>query len=310
VQLAGIETREERPAAAPREAAPAAPTHTFAGIGLMLLGILMFAVNDTLGKWLVGTFSVGQILLFRSAASLVVLAPLIWRAGPIKLVRVPRPGLQVVRVVLATLEVAFFYWSVALLPLADAMTYYLAGPIYLVALSRFILGERTSRARWLAVLAGFAGVVVALGPSGDEVSWGHALAIAGSVLFAFLMIVTRVLAATPGLVLVTWQTVGAMIMGVALAPTGCAPVGAFDMALLALLGVISLGAHLAVARSLRLAPASVVVPFQYTMIVWAVVFGYAAFGDVPGTPVMAGAAVIVVSGVAMLVQERREGNRR
>lgn len=82
-----------------------------AGIGLMVAGILLFAINDALGKWLVATYSVGQVLLIRSLAALAILAPFIWREAA-TFAAAPRPGLQVLRAVFATAEVACFYWVV------------------------------------------------------------------------------------------------------------------------------------------------------------------------------------------------------
>src|SRR5262245_52404874 len=110
-----------------------------AGIGLMLIGVFLFSLNDAAGKWLVATYSVGQMLLIRSATALVLLTPLIWRAGRAAFLTPPRPGLQVLRVLLSALEVAMFFWAVAYLPLADAVTFYLAGPIYVTAISALFL---------------------------------------------------------------------------------------------------------------------------------------------------------------------------
>src|SRR5262245_10762128 len=112
-------------------AAPTSAGHgTIAGIALMLTGIALFGINDALGKWLLATYSVGELLLIRSASALILLAPFIYQAGVAAFIRAPRPGLQLVRIVLSTLEVAMFFWAVSYLPLADTMTFYLAGPIY------------------------------------------------------------------------------------------------------------------------------------------------------------------------------------
>jgi len=93
-----------------------------AGIALMIAGIFLFAVNDALGKWLMATYSVGQVLLIRSMAAMVLLAPFIWR-DVASFAAAPRWGLQVLRALLTTVEVACFYWAVAYLPLADVMAY-------------------------------------------------------------------------------------------------------------------------------------------------------------------------------------------
>src|SRR5437660_776855 len=117
------------------------PSNVFAGIGLMLAGIFLFSVNDALGKWLVASYSVGELLLVRSAAGLILLAPFIRKAGIAAFTSAPRPGLQIARVILSTLEVAMFFWAVSYLPLADTVTFYLASPIYVTALSAVVLRE-------------------------------------------------------------------------------------------------------------------------------------------------------------------------
>jgi drug/metabolite transporter (DMT)-like permease len=243
-------------------------------------------------------------------AALVVLAPLIWRTGPTPFRFAPHPWLQLARVVLGSVEVAFFYWAVVYLPLADVMTYYLAGPIYVAALAAPLLGERLDRGAVAAIALGFVGVVVALNPSASSLSWPALIAVAGSVAFAFLMIVTRKLGGTNGVVLVTTQTLGALVLGAVLTPFGSTMPSPRDFALMALLGVVALAAHACVNRALQLAPASVVTPYQYTLIVWAVVFGWLVFGDVPRAAVLAGAGVIVAAGLLLfLVEQRRAAGR-
>src|SRR5215831_20982413 len=100
------------------------PTGPLAGIGWMLAGIAMFSLNDALGKWLLADYSVGELLLIRSAAALLLLAPFIRNSGVAAFTTAPQPMLQIVRIVLSTLEVAMFFWAVSYLPLADAVTFY------------------------------------------------------------------------------------------------------------------------------------------------------------------------------------------
>lgn len=288
-----------------RAPAPAEPKNAVGGIALMLLAIFIFSVNDTLGKWLAGTYSVGQILLFRGAVGLVVLIPLIRRVGPAALLAVERPGLQVVRVMLATGEVACFYIAVSVLPLADTMTYYLAAPIFATVLAAIVLGERVGWRRWSAVLVGFGGVTLALQPSGAPLGWPALVALTGSVLFSLLMIATRSLRQTSNTVMVAWQMAGSLVFGIVAAPLRWVPIGGSDAVLLGAIGVVAMIAFACVNRSLRLAPASVVVPYQYTVIVWAAIFGYLVFGDVPGSPVVTGPTVIVGAGLFILWREQR-----
>ena len=279
-------------------------TAVMAGIGLMLAGIFFFAVNDALGKWLIATYSVGQLLLVRSAAALVFLGPFIRRDGWQPFVRAPRPGLQLLRAVFSTFEVAFFYWALAYMPLADVMTFYLAGPIYVTAVSPLLLGEHVGWRRWLAVIAGFVGVVIALNPTGAVIAPAAMVALAGSFAFSLLMICTRLVRGTSDTVLVTTQTVGALIFGAAVAPFAWTPLNWRDAALLVLLGVTAMIAHACINRSLKLAPASTVVPYQYTTIVWAILLGYIFFGDVPTVAMLVGAGVIIAAGIYIFVREQ------
>jgi drug/metabolite transporter (DMT)-like permease len=287
-------------------AAPAAQRSTvLAGIGLMLAGIFVFSVNDVMGKWLVATYSVGQVLLLRSAAALVVLAPFLWRGGVKALRRAPLPGLQILRIVFSTLEVVCFYWAVAYLPLTDVMTFYLAGPIYVAGLAALLLGERLDRPHVTAMALGFIGVLIALRPSPATLSLPALIAIAGSLCFAMMMITARQLRGTSDSVLVTGQMLGALVFGLAAAPFGWVTPSWRDCLLLALLGVVAVGAHVCVNRSLKLAPASTVAPYQYTLIVWAVVFGYFVFCDVAEPWTLVGAALIIAAGWWLFAVEQK-----
>ena len=204
---------------------------------------------------------------------------------------------------------ACFYIAVSALPLADTMTYYLASPIFVTVLAALLLGEQVGWRRWSAVIVGFAGVAFALQPSGTSFGWPALVALLGSLLFAFLMIVTRSLRATPNLVMIVWQMAGSLIAGAILAPFMWVPIGVLDAGLLGMVGVVSMIALVCVIRSLKLAPASVVVPYQYTLIVWAAAFGYLFFDDVPTMPVVAGAAVIIGAGLFIFVRERQVARR-
>lgn len=281
---------------------------TLAGILMMLLGILLFSLNDVMGKWLVATYTVGQVLLLRSAAALLVIVPFVVKQGVQRTLRPERPGLQLLRVALGSCEVALFYWAVSYLPLADTMTLWLAAPVWAVVLAALLLGERVDAGRWVAVVAGFAGVAIALNPSGQSLSLPAIIALVGSFSFAAMMITGRQLRGTPDVTLVFWQTLGALLMGVVLLPFGWVTPTLADLGLLGLLGIVAMVAHICVTRSLKLAEASVVVPYQYTLIVWALVFGWFVFGDWPTPAMLFGAALIIAAGLALLVLERRAGN--
>ncbi len=275
-----------------------------AGILLALLGMLMFALNDVMGKWLVATYSVGAVLLLRSAAAMVVLVPILWRSRA-PLWPLERPWLQAARVAASTAEVYCFYFAVTTLPLANVMTYWLAGPIYVAALSPWLLGERVGPWRWTAILVGFAGVVVALRPGAESLSLPVVVSLIGSAMFAFMVVSARMLRRTADGALVFWQTLGPLVVGAATAGVGWVTPTLPDFLLLGLLGIVAMLAHLCVARSLKLADAATVAPLQYTLLLWAIVFGWLVFGDVAEPAILAGAALITASGLVIWWREAR-----
>ena len=277
-----------------------------AGIALMLAGVWAFSFGDALGKYIVATYPVGQLLFLRAIASLALLSPLIWRSRA-EFVRLERPGLHLLRIVLSTLEVAAFFVAVRYLPLADVITFYLASPIFVTALSALLLREQVGWRRWCAVAVGFCGVLIAMRPSAQTISWPALIALGGSVSFSFLMLITRSLRGASDVVLASSQFVGTLVFGALLLPFGWLTPTWPDLSLFAVAGAISVGALLCINRSLKLAPASVVVPYQYSMIVWAVLFGYAVFGDVPTLATLIGAAIIIGAGFYIFLREQALG---
>jgi len=277
------------------------------GVAVMLLGMLLFALNDAMGKWLVSTYSQGQVILIRSVAALVILVPIVWKGGLSGLMKIERPSLQVARVFVSTAELFCFYFAVAALPLADVMTYWLAAPIYVAALSPFLLGEKVGWRRWTAIAIGFVGVLIALQPSSASLTSAALFSILGSAAFAFMMLSGRQLRNTPDTVLAFWQIIGAGLAGhvaVFVTPSGWLPVqSGFDLAFLGLLGVVAMAAHVLVNRALKLADAATVAPLQYTLLLWAVVFGWLFFDDVPQTSIVVGAGLIVLSGLYIFFRE-------
>lgn len=274
------------------------------GIGFMLMAVFLFALNSAAGKWLVARYPVGEFMLIRSSFTLLFLTPFIWRAGRAAFANVPRPRLQVLRVVLSAVEVAMFFWAVSYLPLADTTTFYLAGPIYVTALSVLLLRERVGWRRWSAVLIGFAGVVIALRPSSSSFTLPALIALAGSVTYAGVLITTRALRATNDIALMTTYFIGAIAFGLVTLPFGWVTPTASDLLFLAAIGVSNIVAQFSVIRALKLAPASVVVPYQYTLIVWSVVFGWLMFAELPDGYTIAGAAIIVAAGLYIFWREQ------
>lgn len=268
-----------------------------AGMVIMLFGDFLFSLNDAMAKWLVASFAVGQVLFLRSVGSAIILAPMVLRQPISDLWRVEQPWIQVLRVVFATMDLSLFYAAVAYMPLADVMTFYMAGPIYVAAISHFLLGERIGWRRWMAVIIGFVGVVIALRPSTAMLAWPSIFGLLGSIGFAMTLVLNRQLRKTSDATLVTWQAVVALFVGGVLAIGHWKAMTPGELASLLLLGVIASMGHLLIARSLKMAPASVLAPLQYTLLIWAVILGWLFFGDLPDPQTWVGAAIIICSGL-------------
>jgi len=281
-----------------------------AGILLMSAAVLGFSLNDVLGKWLMATYSVSQVLVLRSIAALLILAPLLVRDGAGPLLRPKQPGLQVMRVAFGTVEVACFYWAVSMMPLADTMAFWMATPIFVAVASALFLGEHLDRWRFGAVVLGFVGVMLTLG-AGLDAGWKPiAIAMFGVVVYSGYLMSTRALRGTSARVLATYQMAGALVFGLVMAPFTWVPVAFVDVLLLMALGVVGVAAHLAVTRSLALAPAPVVVPWQYAMILWGILFGWIFFAEIPEPMMLAGDAVIIGAGfwlTRMELADQRKG---
>ena len=289
----------------------ASPTFTavgrsaaLAGIGFMLMAVFLFGLNSAVGKWLVAKYPVGEFMLIRSTLTLILLSPFIWYAGRAAFANAPRPGLQLLRIVFSSAEVAMFFWAVSYLPLADTTTFYLAGPIYVTALSVLLLRERVGWRRWTAVLIGFVGVVIALRPSSSSFTLPALIALSGSVIYALVMITTRALRETNDITLMTTYFIGAVAFGAATVPFGWVTPAPRDILFFCGVACANILAQFCVIRSLKRASASVVVPYQYTLIIWSVVFGWQMFGELPDAYTIGGAAIIVAAGLYIFWRER------
>jgi drug/metabolite transporter (DMT)-like permease len=134
------------------------------------------------------------------------------------------------------------------------------------------------------------------------------IALGGSMSFSVLMLITRSLRATPDVVMATSQFVGTFLLGALMSPFGWVTPDTHTLVLFAIAGCISVSALFCVNRSLKLAPASVVAPYQYSMIVWAVMFGIVVFGDTPKPATIIGAAIIIGAGLYIFLRERKLGS--
>lgn len=280
-------------------------THVI-GILYYSAGVFLFALNDALGKWLVADYSVGQIMLLRTLGAAFLLIPLLFIHRP-RLFDTDQIGLKTMRVACMAADSFAFYYSTRYLPLADVMTFYMAAPLIITALSVPFLGEKVGVFRWAAVLVGFLGVLIALRPTEAAFSAAALIALFGASMYAGGVAITRKLRDSHWLQLVAWQFVGAGLIGAVVSPFSWVPPAPSDVLLMFVLGLVAMSCFILITQALATTPASVLAPFQYTSIVWAVLLGVMIWGDVPTAGIVIGNIVIVASGLVIFYREHRRG---
>lgn len=297
-------TAEGMKPTSPDAAASAERRSRLIGILLIAMSTLVFGVNNAIAKYLTLSYPNGEALAIRSGFALILLLPFI-RLRDVKEAARTSPFLHLARVVCSAVEISCFYWAVTRLQLAEVSTFYLASPIFVTAISAIALKEQVGLARWAATLLGFAGVLVALRPSGSALSWPALVALTGSFIYAFFLAITRRVRTASNTVLVAFQLAALTLTGASTLPFAFTPPSLTGFAMMAAVGVIGVTGYFCVNRGLQLAPASVVVPFHYLSIIWAILLGYLAFGDTPSAPTLLGAGMVIAAGGFIIHRERR-----
>lgn len=276
------------------------------GIVLALAAMLMFGLMDAGSKFLSTRYPTAQIIwlryVFTIPMALAVLAP----RGLGQVVRSARPWLQTLRSVLLVVEIGLVVWCFGRLPLADVHSVLALTPLAVTALAMPLLGERVGPRRWAAVGVGFLGVLVILRPGLGVVQPASLVALAAVLLYALYQVLTRLVGRVDGAeTSLLWQLgVGAALVSFVVPFAWRMPTpGHWPLFLL----VAALGgvAHYAMIRALQLAPAAVIQPFSYTLLLWAVIIGYLGFGDLPDRWTVLGGAAIVGAGLYTAVREHR-----
>ncbi len=283
-----------------------APARSANGIFLMLFAVLIFAAQDVVTKFLGANFHVSQILLMRFAAFAVFAAWLAHRKqGLGSTIRSKHPVQQIVRSALLTGEIALFAFIVYSMPLADLSALFAATPLIVTALSVPFLKEDVGIRRWLAVGVGFIGVLIILRPGMGVMHPYALLGIFAAFVFAIYIIMTRRLSRTDSnetsLLYLAWT---GFVMSATVGPFFWVWPDAYSWMLLLTLAMTSILGHTLFVMALEVTPAAVLQPFQYTSLVWAALFGFLIFGDIPDRYTVLGAAIIVASGLYTLYRER------
>jgi drug/metabolite transporter (DMT)-like permease len=272
----------------------------------MLIAVFMFSLMDTAMKLLAADYPAMQVAALRSLSSLpLVCAYVAWRGGFRTMLRV-RWSLQVLRALLGIGMLALFAYGLKKLSLAEAYTIFFIAPALITALSVFVLKEKVSLARWIAIAMGLGGVLVVLRPEGGGFLTLGGLAILGSaVCYAVSAIGARVLARTDSseqimFWLMLMMAVGATCLA---APTWVA-VDPGHVWLLCALAVSGFFGQLAITEAFSHGEASVVAPFEYSALAWGVAIDWLLWQALPDQYTLIGAAIIIGSGLYLIRHEK------
>lgn len=273
------------------------------GVVLMLFAVLSFTLLDSSAKYLSDDYALPQLLWARYTFSLLlVLAATPW-LGVRQVVRTERLPFQLARGGLLLLATASIFTAVRFLPIADAYAISFVSPVIVAALAIPLLGERVSTARWVAIVAGFLGVIVVMRPGSAAFSWAVVFPLAMATFYALYQIMTRMLGPRDRAVTTLFYTMltGAIVTSI-LAPVWWRWPTLEGWAVMFGMGVIGLIGQLALIRAFSLAEASYLSPFVYTQILWATLIGYLVFGDLPDATTLGGSAIIIASGIVLMKQ--------
>jgi drug/metabolite transporter (DMT)-like permease len=276
------------------------------GIALMCGGVFCMLGLDVCAKWLLGTYSLSQLVLLRCGFSALVIAWYAWtRAGPAAL-QTRRPAWHLARSVIMTGSMFAFFYALPRMPLADVLTLAFAAPLIVTALSWPVLGEAVGPWRWGAVLAGFGGVLIVLRPGAGLVAPAALIALGGAFFYALLSLSARRLSTTESTVALSLYLFPTpMLVSVPGALGNWIDPSPLDWALFAACGGFGGLAFVLITGAFRHAPAAVLVPFEYTGLVWAAAAGYLIWDEVPAPATWLGGGTIVASGLFILYRETR-----
>ena len=288
--------------------AAAAPARrdTLVGMAFMTAGGFLLTTQDAIGKWLTSDYHAGEIMAYRGIFMLLPVMAAMWWQQDASFLRPRRPLAVGMRTLFTVLTSAFVVLSFMIMPLADALAVIFLSPLLVTALSVPLLGEAVGWRRWAAVLAGFAGVLMITSPEGIAFSWLILIPLTAALGGAMRDVITRRIGTTDStLCVLFWAVFMTALAGFATLPFGTHWPSLFDWSLFAAAGVLGGASHFLTTRAFQIAPAAVMAPFKYLSLVWGAGFGYLLWGDVPTPMKLAGAGLMVASGLYVMQRERK-----
>ncbi len=279
------------------------------GILLMCAGVACLSVNDALAKALTATYSPVQILFLRNLIAVPFAVLIAYRMGGAPALRSHRPLAHLARAVVWLAAAVLFFTSLMHLQLAEATALIFVAPLFITAMSALVLAEHVGWRRWSAVIVGFIGVLIVVRPGAASFQPASLLPVATAFFYALLMLSARWLDPRESVwTLLLYLTGAGALLAALAAPFVWREIQSEHLWLFVAISLFGTAGMTMMTQAFRLAPAALIAPLDYTALVWATALGWLIWSEVPDTATFLGAAVIIASGVVVILREgRRKG---
>jgi drug/metabolite transporter (DMT)-like permease len=270
------------------------------GILAMTAGAGLLVLNDAVTKYLLEQYPIGQVMCLRQAAGFLFILPYTWATVGLRSLRVVNYRGQALRAALFAGGMVFVNYSLHLLPLTFVTVVLFSGPLWVALLSAPILGERVRAHQWIAIAAGFAGVLLIVRPGDSGWGWIVMLPVVCAFFNGLRDTVTRFVSRTDSsLSMLFWSGMLVIVTSAATA-FGWKALDLHGLTWFVIAGFCNAGAHFLVIEAFRLGHAAVVAPFRYSGLLWAMLVGFLVWGDVPDAAMLTGAGIVIAAGIYML----------
>lgn len=297
--------------ASPTTQAAQPPQKPLLGILFMCLASSFFPAMNGLAKLMSRDYSSEQVVWARTLSHLVFVLVLFMPKAGLGILRTRRPGVQFLRGCMLISSTFLFFSAIRFVPIAQAASISFTAPLIVVMLAGPMLGERVTLSRVVAVIVGFAGVLVVIRPGAAVFQWASLLIVGSAACYAVYQVLTRRVAGfdAPETSVVYSALLGSVLMSAIVPFSWRTPGSLTDVLLLGSLGVLGGLGHYCVARALTYAAANFLSPFQYWQMVGSVIVGYWLFGEIPDAFTWIGAALIIAAGVYVGLRGQSAGGR-
>jgi len=293
---------ENRPAA---RSAPARADRPFRGIALILASTAFLGCSDATAKYLSQTLPAIEITWIRFLVFALIMVPAMLPGSPLYALRTSRLGLQGLRGAALLGSSLLFISGLRFLPIAEASATSFISPLFVTALSIFLLGESVGVRRWLATAVGLIGVLIILRPGTSAFHLAAFFPVVSALAWAGTLVMTRMLSGKESTITtMTYSSIVGLGILTALVPMVWVAPSWHDIMFGILIGISSTAGQWIVVLAFRYADASVLAPFSYTQLLWVSILGFLVFGEVPDVWTVTGAAFIVASGLYTAHRER------